>query len=274
MNTERRRTSGRRTDGTVEHHYVSRLRDVPGYAKVYLAVERTLGTPAVVQTYTREEAIPLPAGLEVLVSTGDAPRSLTVEIREGKPNDLVPALEDAANLLRTVAHRSELAAHLQAAPQSRTALPPAAFAPSVVALQVPVRPTWRAWVGPVALAAGAAMALWPLGLHDSRPTPSSVEVVVQVQATTDDVELADILQFSSAKEPMTVQRRVVIPDGPLKGQDTPPCTSPSRAVNGGCWLELKDPPPCPRNSAEHAGACWVPVRGEKAMPMSIDRKRP
>ncbi|QSQ19284.1 hypothetical protein JY651_28555 [Pyxidicoccus parkwayensis] len=240
-------------------------------------MRRIVGTPAVVQTSTRGEATPLPAGLEVLVSTGDQPRHLTVEVRRGEAVDAQPALEDAANLLRSVVPLVGVVAHLQRTPPSKSALPSPEPRPSVEAEapRATIHPAWWRWALPsVALAGGAALLLWPRTIQDTTPPPSPVEAVVQVQATADDVELADILQFSSSKEPMTVQRRVVVPDAPLKGQDTPPCTSPSRPVNGGCWLKLDDKPPCPRNSAEHAGACWVPVRGEKAMPMSFDRRRP
>ena len=76
MNKGASRTSGvgQRSDGTEQHHYVAKLRELPGFGRVYLAFARDTEAPAVVQAYTGRQQ-PLPAGLELLVSTGDEPRT-------------------------------------------------------------------------------------------------------------------------------------------------------------------------------------------------------
>ncbi|RKH93590.1 hypothetical protein [Corallococcus sp. AB038B] len=91
-------------------------------------------------------------------------------------------------------------------------------------------------------------------------------------ATVGDVVMANMIAGASTLRAQTIERRLSMPDGPLEGQAKPPCQSPSREINGGCWLELKDSPPCPKNSVEHKGGCYAPVQGAKKQPASIRRQ--
>lgn len=256
-------TACRRTDGTDEHHFLRRLHDVPGFRRVYLAAQRLTGRPVLVWTRHRDEEM-LPPGIEVLVSTGDEPRHLSVEVRSGAPADVQLALEDGANLLRSALPLQDVDTHLRRPWQPRAA----------VSVRVDVRAgsTWRLWAGPVALAAGALLALWPRSLGDVRQADSGH--VADVVATDECTALADAL-LASDKQPMTVRRRLVMPDGPLTGQDRPPCGKGYVAIQGGCWAELKQKAPdCPERSVEHNGGCYLPVKGATPVPMSIDRRQP
>ncbi|WP_144370148.1 hypothetical protein [Myxococcus stipitatus] len=56
-----------------------------------------------------------------------------------------------------------------------------------------------------------------------------------------------------------------IPSKPLPGQDTPPCTSPALAVNGGCWVKvelwLRE---CGSVGYVHDDGCYVPAKTSQA----------
>lgn len=245
-----------KTDGTPTHHYLRRLLAVPGYARVYVAVSRLLGHPAVVHTYTRTESPDLPAGVEVLVYTGSAPRNLTVEVRHGNSGVLVDALEDAANLLRTVLPLRGVADHLEQPARPR------------VAPRSP--PAWRVWAGPAALALGAVLTLW-LG---RAAEPAHQRVPHVDVGTPASMALADVTS-SSTPEPMNVQRRLLMPSHPIPGQDVPPCGRGYLAINGGCWAKLEAKSPnCPAGAVEYKGGCYLPVKGAQPVPMSIDRGLP
>lgn len=245
-------TCNPKSDGTWLHRFVGKLRGLPGFGRVYLAVARASGLPALVQVYTARQQ-PLPGGLELLVSTGESPRHLTVEVRRGAGEALVHALEDGANLLGAALSRPEAVQHL--------------------ARPAPVRPlvrraSWRSWAlagTGAALAAGLALCL--LSHHESGlPEQFAVDQELP-EAPAQSLTFADL---AWADEPV----RFRVPDKPLKGQDRPPCASPSFEVNGGCWLKLDAKVPCPKGSAEHKGGCYVPVGGGKQLPMSLDRARP
>jgi hypothetical protein len=63
-----------------------------------------------------------------------------------------------------------------------------------------------------------------------------------------------------------------MPDGPVDGQDTPPCGKGYVAIRKACWAELAAKAPnCPDASAQHEGPCYLPVRGAKPVPMSLTR---
>ncbi|WP_163998726.1 hypothetical protein [Pyxidicoccus caerfyrddinensis] len=270
MNKGTRRTSGvgQRSDGTEQHHYVSKLRDLPGFGRVYLAFARDTEAPAIVQAYTGRQQ-PLPAGLELLVSTGDEPRNLTVEVR-GTGGPLVDALEDASNLLDAALSRPETMTHLQRRRRARGRTH---------------RTAWLGWASAgVSLSLAAGLALCLLS-RDAQPPGESHEPIAQASVPKEAVEdvplptevasWANVLGSSSDREPLTIRKRYVIPDKPLKGQDTPPCLRGHVAINGGCWVRLKDDAPnCPEGSAEYKGGCYLPVKGEKPGSVSIDRSRP
>jgi hypothetical protein len=267
----RSRTSGvaQRTDGTPTHHYLVKLRDLPGFGRVYLAIQRVTEAPAIVQAYTGRQQ-PLPAGMELLVSTGDNPRNLTVEVRGGADGPLMETLEDASNLLDVALSRPEAVAHLQRVRMARRArsMPPA----------------WRrgaAYGAGAALAAVLAVCL----LRREAESPGHSEHALLNSGrleSTEDVPLAEgtatwanVLVGSSTPAPMTVRKRVVLPEKPFKGQDSPPCMRGHHAINGGCWLKLEEKAPdCPEGSAEHKGGCYVPVKGEKPGSVSVERRRP
>ncbi|QSQ14785.1 hypothetical protein [Myxococcus landrumensis] len=56
-----------------------------------------------------------------------------------------------------------------------------------------------------------------------------------------------------------------IPSKPLPGQATPPCTSPSISVNGGCWMKvelwLRE---CGSVGYVHDDGCYVPAKMSQA----------
>jgi hypothetical protein len=60
-----------------------------------------------------------------------------------------------------------------------------------------------------------------------------------------------------------------MPDGPIKGQQKPPCKVPSVELRGGCWVQLAHKPPCPVSTAEHEGACYMPVSEKKPEPRAL-----
>ncbi|MBZ4373219.1 hypothetical protein [Corallococcus sp. AS-1-6] len=104
------------------------------------------------------------------------------------------------------------------------------------------------------------------------PEPTPAPLVEYVPATVGDVVMTDMIADASAPQAQTIERRLSMPSEPLEGQARPPCQSPAREVNRGCWLLLGDEPPCPKNPVEHKDRCYAPVQGAKNWPASIRRQ--
>lgn len=250
----------------------NKLGHIFGLGRVYLTRNNGTGLPALMEVPTGACPHRVPDGaVQALVTAYPGPDAmLTVEQRAGRPEHLANVLDLGASLAEGALGEAKARAHLSSGKvlYSRPMPPPV----------VTTKPS-RASSWPTALAAAgilvALLAPWQTGhiyIEPPAPMPTPSPLALEEPGTESTMMLADVLRFSSTKgESMTIERRIVMPKKPIDGQDTPPCTSPSKAENGGCWLELKDPPPCPKGAAEHKNACWVPVRGEKPMPMSIDR---
>ncbi|WP_426751767.1 hypothetical protein [Myxococcus sp. Y35] len=247
-----------------------RVRGLPEHAgRVYLS-RGDAGQPALLQVATGETPHLRLEPVQVLVTALPSPGGVAVEVQGTPPPSgrvtqvVTAALEQAADLVEVVGHEAAVRAHLSRArlPESPVRAPPRVLHPR--------------WTSALAAAAGLALLVWPGATVNVRvQTPLPAEYTWDVEATTDNVAYTDVLRGSSTPEPWRIRERIVVPNGPMEGQDTPPCKSPARALKGGCWIKLDDKPPCPKNSAEDkdVGGCWVPVRGEKPMPVSVGRER-
>ncbi len=240
------------------------------------------GQPALLQVPTGESPPLALEPVQVLVTTYGGAGGVAVEVQGEPPAQGVAAgavrdaLEAGVELVEALEHRPDVAGHLsRVRPRAQLAQ---VLAPSV-ALQGQTapsgpRPVHVRWLPELVAAVACGLLLWPQATVNVRVQEAPAEELVwDVPASPVDIQLTDIVYGASTREPMTIRRRLVIPNGPLEGQDTPPCRSPAKAIRGGCWLQLKQDAPCPPNSAEHDGGCWVPIRGEERMPMSIGRER-
>ncbi|QQR47793.1 hypothetical protein JKA73_17820 [Myxococcus xanthus] len=237
--------------------------------RVYLS-NGERGEPAVLQVPTGRSAGLRLSPVQVLVTTFGGEGGVAIAVQGEPPPQGVAtgvvrdALEAGADLLDSLEHRPDVAGHLSRV-RPRTKIE-----------QLPSYPNRLRWLPEIAAAAACALLVWPQATVGVRVQPrTQSEYTWDVPATPASVVHADILNGSSTPEPWSIRKRIVVPNGPMEGQDTPPCRSPSRPLNGGCWLKLEDRPPCPKGAAEHAevGGCWVPVRGDKPMPVSIGRER-
>lgn len=230
------------------------------------------GQPALLQVPTGESAQLRLEPVQVLVTTFGGQGGVAVEVQGEPPPSgvstgaVLGALEAGAELVEALEHRQDVAGHLsRVRPRARPE-------------QATPRPLRLRWLPELIAAAACGLLLWPQATVDVRVPPQVVERVSRValpEGTPQTVWMTDVIRFSSTQGEAWNVGRYRVPDKPYEGQDTPPCRSPSRPLNGGCYLKLEDKPPCPRGAAEHAelGGCWVPVRGEKPMPVSIGRER-
>lgn len=109
----------------------------------------------------------------------------------------------------------------------------------------------RGLAAAVGLTLGMAVALWP---HSASREKGKEEDIVLSHGT--DVDAGAIAR------PM--------PDKPVRGQKTPPCSNPPEVeIRGGCWIEIAQRPPCPKRTAEYESKCYIGVGSEKQEPVSI-----
>ncbi|UAW08001.1 hypothetical protein [Myxococcus phage Mx4 ts27htf-1hrm-1] len=246
-----------------------RVRGLPErMGRVYLS-RGNEGQPALLQVATGETPHLHLQPVQVLVTALPAPGGVAVQV-EGKPPSqgcvteaVLGALEGAAELVEHIGHGRAVREHL-----SRERAPGQAAA---VRTQ-PVRPRWLpTLVG----AAGVVLLVWPgATVHVQVQAPERPEYTWDMEATASNVAYTDILRGSSTPESWSVRKRIVMPAGPLEGQDTPPCAKGYIAIRGGCWAKLDAKAPhCPERSVEHEGNCYLPIRGERPVPMSIGRER-
>ncbi|WP_208610768.1 hypothetical protein [Myxococcus virescens] len=227
------------------------------------------GQPALLQAATGETphlqlqpvqvlvtALPTPGGVAIQVQGEPPPRGRVTEAVLG-------ALEGAAELVEHVGHGQAVREHL-----SRVC-------PPVSSIPVRTRAGRHRWSPALAVAAGLLLLVWPgATVHVRVQEPPRSEFTWDVPATPANVAYTDILHGSSTPEPWTMRKRIVMPDGPLEGQDTPPCPKGYVAIRGGCWAKLDAKAPnCPERSVEHQGNCYLPIKGERPVPMSIGRER-
>lgn len=235
---------------------------------VYRARHAVTRTPALVLVPDAARETPL-VPLTVRLTSCPTPAHLALEVESGPAQSSREAREEL--LIMVADMRDTLEAALQQPGTLEDLLTPGAQ-------NVPLQPArgvpapvrhWSRWAR-VALAGGLALLLWP---SETTP-PASVEQLVDVAATNDCTALADA-QWSNEPKPMAIRKRLVMPDGPLEGQDQPPCGKGYVAIRGGCWAKLDAKAPnCPERSVEHQGGCYLPVKGASPVPMSIDRRHP
>lgn len=252
--------------------YGRKVRDLDASLGRVYESHGTEGQPALLQVPTGESAPLALEPVQVLVTTYGGAGGVSVTVQGEPPPGGVAteairdALDAGAELLEALEHRPDVAGHLS---RVRPRPAPAQAAP---------RPSRLRWLPEFAAAAAIAVLVWPQATVDVQVPPRPVERISHSElpeGTPQTVWMTDVMRFSSTQGESWSIGRVRVPDKPFEGQDTPPCRSPSRPLNGGCWLKLEDKPPCPKGAAEHVerGGCWVPVRGEKPMPVSIGRER-
>ncbi|QSQ14012.1 hypothetical protein [Myxococcus landrumensis] len=185
------------------------------------------------------------------------PDCMVAEHRAGRP-DLVPSvLDSVAEAYEAALEDARGQTHLASKRDVR---------PVVSVTILPARPVSRAWL-PHAVAAAALTALiWPAATgHVGQAIGGSGQVAYSYPSPgTEDAYLTDVVEFNALRMG-NKSLRVLMPKGPLPGQDRPPCREPAEEVNGGCWLHLKQDPPCKKNSVEHDGGCYFGLKGGKPM---------
>lgn len=258
-------------NGRGEYLYGERLRSLDAsLGRVYKS-HGTEGQPALLQVPTGESAQLRLEPVQVLVTTFGGQGGVAVEVQGEPPPSgvstgaVLNALEAGADLVEALEHRQDVAGHLsRVRPRARPE-------------QVHPRPSRLRWLPELAAAAALALAVFPGATVDVRVQPQPVERVSHAalpEGTQRTVWMTDVLRSSSTQGESWNVGRVRVPDRPLPGQDTPPCASGYRAINGGCWAKLEAKAPnCPRGSAEWNGGCYLPIRGSEPVPMSIGRER-
>ncbi|NBD11838.1 hypothetical protein [Corallococcus silvisoli] len=275
MNTRREQPLMERHEGGVgPYRFGRRLRVGEGLGRVYEARNEETGNPAYVVTPTGARFDLAPdVALQYLVTTSVRPSFIACELLSVETgaspgtveDELADTSEDVMDIFQSALRAPQRMAHLltgrvPVAPrQPPKAVPEPIAAPSVLPAALPVaRP--RPWLRMVAAGAVAATAV-VLAVHSGAPPepPPSEPTVVYVPATVDDGVMTNTLSGGSSSRPLTVERRLSVPDRPLDGQKVPPCSKPEREVNGGCWIQLKDDAPCPPKTAEYKGGCYMAV---------------
>jgi hypothetical protein len=289
MNTRHEQPLLQRHEGGVgPYRFGRRLRVGEGLGRVYEARNEETGNPAYVVTPTGASVDMAPeVALEYRVTTSVSPAYIACELVSAPPDappaavvaELLDTSEDVMDVLRAAERTRYRLGHLLTGrapvPPRGPPAPPAAEPGPVVAVQPPPAPTplpahtARGLRLVTALSLAAAGVLLALHVTPPPPAPEPAPLVEYTPAVVGDVVMTDMVAGASTPAPRTIERRLSMPDKPLEGQAVPPCTSPSREVNGGCWLLLGDAPPCPKNSVEHKSRCYAPVQGRKVEPASL-----
>ena len=266
--------------GVGPYRFGRRLRVGEGLGRVYESRHEETGNPGYTVTPTGATVDLVPeVALQYLVTTSVQPAHISFELlsvpqgadASAVEAELLDTCEDVRDTLREIARTKRGLAHLltgraPVAPREPPAPPPPAPEP------LPSRPG-RALRLVTALSLATAGVLLAVQVSTPKPPPPAPAPLVEyVPATVDDVVMTDMIAGASTPRPQTIERRLSMPSEPLEGQARPPCQSPAREVNGGCWLELKDSPPCPKNTVEHKGGCYAPVQGAKNRPASFSRQ--
>ncbi|WP_163869641.1 hypothetical protein [Myxococcus eversor] len=238
------------------YHFGPRLRGAAAKALglLHLTWDKCHGWPALLLRGPKDR--PLPGAVQVLV-TG-YPDYVVAEHRAGRA-DLVPGFLDmAASAYEAALDEEQGRAHLESGKQDTR--------PVMSMTMVPWRsPAERArpWL-PRAFAAATLLALvWPAAVQHAPNTRAAIFI----PATATDPVWASTLDVWSEKPIGEIPRRLVLPDKPLKGQDTPPCWDEDAVrINNGCWVPLRKTPPCSRMSAEYKGGCYKASPEEEGGP--------
>ncbi|NTX08951.1 hypothetical protein [Myxococcus sp. CA040A] len=243
---------------TDPYHFGPRLRGVAARALglLHLTWDKCHGWPALLLRAPKDR--PLPGAVTLLV-TG-YPDFVVAEHRAGRA-ELVPRVLDmVASAYEAALDEEQGRAHLRSGKRDTRPIGNVTMAEAL-----PSPPARRfSWIPPALAAATLAALLLPWPLRHTRATASDPIGYTYPAAGMEDAYMTDMVEFDLLRMGEK-DVRVLMPNGPMLGQDTPPCREPAEEVRGACWLHLKKDPPCQKNSVEYKGGCYFGLKGGKPM---------
>ena len=239
------------------YHVSKRYRDVgANLGRIYEAHNVETGACALVLTPGRGDAWRPETTWTVRATGGAVPPFLALEVEHGPTKDstlheLTLMLHRLVGALAHIEDRADARAHLTREPLPR---------------QPRLLKTRRRWL--LAAAGGMAVAGLTLALLILRPRPPEPLQTARASGMA-EVALEEEFTFVDRHGTTPFIGRPM-PDGPLKGQQRPPCIQGAEVeIRGGCWVQMKQDAPCPKTTAEYEGKCYVPVREKTPEPRSF-----